>query len=199
MTTIYIAGPMTGLPDDNRPAFNKKAEELQIQGYRVLNPAAIGDLPYGAYWSINKAMLDGADIIYLLDGWEDSIGAKREFSYAIEKGVAVLFESGDSILKHASYKLFFKQVMGLPCCHDCGRSRDCGYRLSDIGDTVRINCPLWLSEKETKTCATCDYMAPKLNNDFGWEDDVCENAGSGRYYVRPGDTCMYWEEKEELI
>lgn len=39
---IYIAGPMTGLPDFNFPAFNDMAAILRGLGYHVENPAEHG-------------------------------------------------------------------------------------------------------------------------------------------------------------
>lgn len=36
---IYCSGPMTGLPDHNRPAFDAAAKRLREQGHFVINPA----------------------------------------------------------------------------------------------------------------------------------------------------------------
>lgn len=84
MSVIYIAGPMTGKPDFNRDKFNTTAARLWAAGHTVLNPAILPDgLTYEHYMDIGLAMLRGADEIYLLDGWEDSEGAKREFNLAI--------------------------------------------------------------------------------------------------------------------
>lgn len=94
--TIYIAGPMSGLPDYNRAAFNTKATELKAQGWRVLNPASLPILDYDLYWPINKAMLDGADAIYMLDGWQHSNGACKEMDYAHKLGLPFYYE-GDEL------------------------------------------------------------------------------------------------------
>lgn len=97
--TIYIAGPMTGLPEYNLPAFYKKEKELKRESWLVLNPAKIGEMPdYDMYLPINKAMLDGADAIYLLNGWENSKGAVLECKYALEKGLEVYLESNESTI-----------------------------------------------------------------------------------------------------
>ena len=37
--SIYIAGPMSGLPNNGYDAFNRKAEQLREAGWRVVNPA----------------------------------------------------------------------------------------------------------------------------------------------------------------
>lgn len=41
MTTLYLSGPMTGLPEQNFPAFHTAAEQLRAAGYTVINPAEI--------------------------------------------------------------------------------------------------------------------------------------------------------------
>lgn len=43
MTIIYIAGPISGIKDRNRPLFNMVAAELSDQGHSVLNPATLPD------------------------------------------------------------------------------------------------------------------------------------------------------------
>lgn len=92
--TIYIAGPMTGYDGYNVNTFHAKESKLAARGWKVLNPAKIGALPeYGMYWPINKAMLDGADAIYMLDGWEDSQGAQREYGYARKLSLKCFYES----------------------------------------------------------------------------------------------------------
>lgn len=140
--TIYIAGKMTGLPEHNRPAFNKKADELREQGFRVLNPASIGDLPYEMYWPINKAMIDGADAIYMLDGWEDSKGARKELFYAIKHLLFIMAESSAPLSSLLGYREHSIAISNLTDCNTCSSKKDCPHA-PKLGEMTRINCYLW--------------------------------------------------------
>ena len=40
---LYVAGPMTGLPDHNYPAFAEAAARLRAVGYEVESPANSSD------------------------------------------------------------------------------------------------------------------------------------------------------------
>ena len=92
---IYVAGPMTGLADYNKPAFDAAAVEL-ARSYVVLNPAR----NYGGYqgmthaqymrYSIHQLLI--ADAVYMLKGWMDSTGARVEYEVALSLGLEVHFE-----------------------------------------------------------------------------------------------------------
>lgn len=78
---IYIAGPMTGLPDFNYPAFNAAAATLRAKGHEVMNPAenpvpACGT--WRGYMRMALAQLVQCECIVLLPGWSDSRGALIE-------------------------------------------------------------------------------------------------------------------------
>jgi len=89
---VYISGPMTGLPDCNRPAFHRAAAELSAAGHAVLNPACLPDgLEYEQYMAIDLAMVAQACTVALLPGWELSEGAAREIVLASLRG-AEIFE-----------------------------------------------------------------------------------------------------------
>lgn len=91
---VFISGPMTGLPDFNRVAFNAEAERLAALGFIVLNPAVFPDgLEHGQYMAMCLPMLEQADTIMLLEGWENSKGAVMEFNRARELQLPTMFQS----------------------------------------------------------------------------------------------------------
>ncbi|HHY7917587.1 TPA: DUF4406 domain-containing protein [Escherichia coli] len=90
MAVIYIAGPMTGYKDDNRLEFCLADLKLRYAGNIVLNPAVLPDgLSQQQYMSICIPMLMCADAIYLLDGWEESAGARAEYAMALKLNMHV--------------------------------------------------------------------------------------------------------------
>ncbi|HCS6315450.1 TPA: DUF4406 domain-containing protein [Escherichia coli] len=95
---IYIAGPMTGYPDYNRTAFFSKAKELMEVGHIVMNPALLpAGLCQSEYMDICLAMVRSANAVYLLKGWEESVGARAEHELAKKLGLHVIYESPTNI------------------------------------------------------------------------------------------------------
>lgn len=89
---IYIAGPMTGLPKSNYPAFNAAAARLRALGHHVENPAENPAPPCGSwlgYMRLALAQLVTCDHIALLPGWEASKGASVEWRLACDLGLPV--------------------------------------------------------------------------------------------------------------
>lgn len=79
---LYIAGPMTGYPDLNYPAFHEAAAMLQTFGYQTLNPAdnePEGEKTWLAFMRMSLVQLSQADGIAQLPGWENSKGARLEY------------------------------------------------------------------------------------------------------------------------
>lgn len=106
VTRVYIAGPMSGYPDLNFPAFHAAAAEYRKRGCFVINPAEINggaDEPamcstmskaeYEGHWrkcmraDINALL--SCEMIVMLDGWTKSKGARLEHHIAVELGMAV--------------------------------------------------------------------------------------------------------------
>ncbi len=102
---IYIAGPMSGLPNNGYDAFNTKAEQLRKAGWTVINPAEM-DIENGLdpdreftrfdYMQAARrdlAALRNVEAIYMLDGYEDSPGGCWEWARAKELGLEIYFET----------------------------------------------------------------------------------------------------------
>ncbi|WP_244828443.1 DUF4406 domain-containing protein [Caballeronia sp. TF1N1] len=85
---LYIAGPMSGYPELNFPAFHAEAARLRALGFRVISPAEIDVGPNPDWLSCMRAdikQLVDCDGIALLPGWENSPGATLE--HAIARGL----------------------------------------------------------------------------------------------------------------
>ncbi|WP_447868677.1 DUF4406 domain-containing protein [Rahnella aceris] len=88
---VYIAGPMTGLPHFNRPAFNQAALNLSFEKHIPLNPAILPDgLTEADYMAVGITMLQRADAIFLLSDWQFSAGARAEHALALKLGLEVI-------------------------------------------------------------------------------------------------------------
>ena len=110
--TIYIAGPMRGIPYFNFAEFDAAAAYWQNKGWRVMSPAdldrEIGFDPYGLPadydwqdltligFDLNAAIqrdvdaLSKCDAIFMLEGWENSKGARAEKAIAEWRGMQVI-------------------------------------------------------------------------------------------------------------
>lgn len=118
---LYLAGPMKGYAELNRPAFRAAAAQLRALGEEVYNPAdAHGDMPVdvvtGAtgvypreYWLRQDLHLiaSWAEGVALLPGWRESAGACLE-AYAAQEfnlPVFVIDDLSASYLRPLSYRL----------------------------------------------------------------------------------------------
>lgn len=115
---VYIAGPMTGMPMNNRIAFESASALLKVNRYRfseVVNPFDIihkhaenrppsifitefewigsDKKAYEACIKDEMDTLATCTAIYLLKGWENSVGSRRELAYALEHDMEVILET----------------------------------------------------------------------------------------------------------
>lgn len=91
MTRVYLSGPMSGIPENNFPAFNMWADHLRAQGYHVVSPAEIQE---GPTWELclraDLRELCTCEAIALMPGWESSKGANLELHVAHRLGMKVI-------------------------------------------------------------------------------------------------------------
>lgn len=114
---IYVAGPMSGIPEFNFPAFNAASQKLRAEGHEVFNPADKDIERHGGIdiskgnltgcqdfaakehgFSLRDALADDtwwickeADTIAMLPGWENSKGARAEHALAFALGHKILY------------------------------------------------------------------------------------------------------------
>ena len=99
MTTVYVSGPMTGIPDHNFPLFKRVTKQLRDSGYVVMCPTEINPL-HDTSWldcmrNDIKALCE-CDMIFLLPGWENSKGATLEHDIALRLGLKISVVSSNS-------------------------------------------------------------------------------------------------------
>lgn len=89
---IYLAGPMSGLPDSNYPAFNSEAARLREKGFDVRNPAEGPEcFSWADYMRNALIMMMQCDTIRLLPNWTSSKGALLEAHIAEQLGMKFVY------------------------------------------------------------------------------------------------------------
>lgn len=82
---VYISGPISG-NEEYRDQFRRAAEVLDNRGISYINPAEIITVMpagnWGEYMRIAATLVEMADAITFLDGWELSTGARMERAWA---------------------------------------------------------------------------------------------------------------------
>jgi len=108
---VYLAGPMHGYPEWNFPAFHSAADRLRGLGHRVIDPAALDEVydcdlsPEGVatacksreYIRRDVEAICISDAIVMLDGWQESLGARGELAVAKWAGLNVFYSLDDFI------------------------------------------------------------------------------------------------------
>ncbi len=92
---VYISGPISGIADDNRPAFYKAQKALEAIGLKVINVFELRQTP-GQTW-LDYILFDiqylvQCDFVYLLKGWEKSYGSIIEVLIAFKLDKVIAFE-----------------------------------------------------------------------------------------------------------
>lgn len=163
MSRVYIAGPMTGIPLYNFPAFDAAAEAWRARNWSVVSPADLtreiwlqqcgrefdpastdtSATDYRMFMRADLTAVMGVDALALLPGWEKSRGA------ALEIAVGNVF--GKEFYHAESFEKIAPEVMvrvGLPTDETIlqeaqrlvhgNRGADYGHPIEDYTRTGRI-------------------------------------------------------------
>ena len=96
MARVYISGPISNAPDYLINFAGAKSRLLRC-GYEVVNPAQMclslpNTFSHNEYMEVCMAALKACDTIYLLNGWQNSVGAKIEAEYALFNNYTMIEE-----------------------------------------------------------------------------------------------------------
>tara|TARA_R110002051_G_scaffold294526_1_gene359820 strand:- start:67 stop:390 length:324 start_codon:yes stop_codon:yes gene_type:complete len=101
---IYISGPISHDPH-YEDSFSKAEEYLSFLGYKVTNPVDIPDRDFDGpdrdvqkwnyFMRASIKLLMDCDQIYMLEGWEDSRGARLEQKIALQLAMPTMYETED--------------------------------------------------------------------------------------------------------
>jgi nucleoside 2-deoxyribosyltransferase len=111
MKTIYVAGPMRGYHQCNFAAFDEARDILNLIGFTAISPAdhdreigfdyskpetvdpdAVFPMKEVILWDLQQVA--ECDYIFMLKGWENSVGANLEFSLAKFLGKKIMYDTG---------------------------------------------------------------------------------------------------------
>lgn len=96
MSRIYISGGITNVPD-YMEKFKAAEEKLTAQGYDVVNPTKcnvfLPEMTYEEHMEIDMKLLTMCSSIYMLEGWEKSNGACKEYYRAAALGLRIIEET----------------------------------------------------------------------------------------------------------
>lgn len=112
---IYLSGSISGVSD-----YKKRFQVAEIvisllrPGTKIINPAKIASqlpsgIAYENHMHIDFAMIDIADCIFMLPGWQESPGACRERKYAEAHNIFVLCEDCTVFRGSDFYKKFIPE------------------------------------------------------------------------------------------
>ena len=100
---IYISGPISNTDNNYPESFKRAAEYLRHLGYDIVDPTTIDPPPepirnqsiWVYYMREGIKRLMDCDRIYMLEGWENSEGARLEQMIAKQLRMPCLYEVED--------------------------------------------------------------------------------------------------------
>lgn len=95
---VYLSGKYSGDVEENLKTARAKAIRLWEQGYTVLTPHLNTQnfevdclCVYDDYIAGDLVLLSRCDVVYMMEGWEESSGAKIERDYAKSRNIPIVY------------------------------------------------------------------------------------------------------------
>ena len=90
---VYIVGAIS-LDGDYFRKFKEAETKLREEGYeRIINPICLPDnLPYRRYAPISIAFVEASDVVFVLNNYNNSVGAQAEIAYAKMAGKEIIYQ-----------------------------------------------------------------------------------------------------------
>lgn len=98
---IYISGPISYTKDfKERFRMAVKFLSSEYSNATIVNPSVMADvfitkkekISHKEYMDLAFHLMKNCDCIYLLKGWQTSVGCNQEYGYATAKGMICLYE-----------------------------------------------------------------------------------------------------------
>jgi hypothetical protein len=100
MRRVYISGRIKGYPDSIDHFARAEHQLTRRDGHEVVNPHKIdagGEPTYEDFMRADLKALLNCDAIYMLEGWERSVGARCEHMVAAVCGLDIFYERAQGI------------------------------------------------------------------------------------------------------
>jgi hypothetical protein len=145
---IYIAGPMTGIPEFNFPAFHAAASDWRREGWEVVNPAEMDEAIDGFnaktdaakshehYMKRDIPLVCSCDALALLPGWERSRGVQNEVAVARMCGLA--FYHAETFVRFDPFAITETILQEAQRLVHGDRGADYGHPIDDYARTGRM-------------------------------------------------------------
>ena len=91
---LYVSGPITGMPDKNKDAFEIASNWLKTKNIEPLNPFDFEQdgFTWTEYLKRDIRLLLDCDGLFLLKGWDCSRGARLEVNIAVSLDMPCYFQ-----------------------------------------------------------------------------------------------------------
>ncbi|MEY5100262.1 MAG: hypothetical protein RJA36_2981 [Pseudomonadota bacterium] len=200
---VYLSGPMSGIADNNFPAFHRAAAQLRASGLDVVSPAEIQE---AGTWELclraDIRELCTCDAIALMPGWENSKGAQLELHVAHRLGMEVMhLQPSFDLVAHLQRQASFSErtfgpgarIAGV-CDHirkELAEVQESGGSLAEWVDVIILGFDgAWRSGATPEQIVEAIVTKQAKNEQRRWPDWRTAEPGKAIEHVRDGEPAV---------